>query len=399
MNWLDNLLLQHSELESPISFWKWSALAAISAVVKDNIWFDKHLYKLYPNIYVMLHADSGLKKGPPVSMAKQLVRIVNNTNIISGRSSIQGILKEMGTSQSVPGGNVISKANSFICSSELSSSIVDDKAAMDILTDLYDRHYNEGDWKSLLKMESFSLKNATVTMLTATNEAHSEGFFLKKDIQGGYFARTFIIYENKRNTINSLMFPLKYKIDYKESAAYLKELSKLRGELVASDEVRHYFDDWYQDFIKTIDLQQVKDPTGTLNRFDDSALKVAMLLSLARNPVLELTMESVKEAIIECEKLIGNVRRTTMGQGKHAFAQEKALLIDELIRREPHIISRQMLNKKYYMRASANEWDEIALSLEVAGIISIQAQGNAVMYVMSDVMVKEWKSHLEGKNK
>lgn len=397
MPWLDELILLHEDLESPASFWKWSALAAISAVVKDNIWFDKQLYNLYPNIYVMLHADSGLKKGPPVSMAKQLVKAVNNTNIISGRSSIQGILKEMGTSETMPGGKIISKANSFICSSELSSSIVDDKAAMDILTDLYDRHYNEGEWKSLLKMETFSLKNATLTMLTATNEAHSEEFFIKKDIQGGYFARTFIIYANKRNRINSLMFPLKHKIDYKESALYLTELSKLKGPFEASQEVREYFDKWYTEFSHALDSSDAKDKTGTMNRFDDSVLKVAMLLSLGREPKLVLTMEAVQEAITQCETLIGNIRRTTMGKGDAAFAKQKGLAIEELFRRENHMITRLQLNKKYYLHASSKEWDEVMSDLQVAGHCLIEMQGNVVVYRMPQTAIDYWMNHLKGK--
>src|SRR5580765_327741 len=76
MSWLQKLLEQHSELESPTNFWLWGGMAAISAVVKDNVWIDRQIYNLYPNIYVMFHAESGLKKGPPISMAKQLVRAV-----------------------------------------------------------------------------------------------------------------------------------------------------------------------------------------------------------------------------------------------------------------------------------------------------------------------------------
>ena len=92
MNWLHDLVAQHDSLESPLSFWYWAAISAISAVVKDNVYIDRQIYKLYLNIYVMLHADSGLKKGPPISMAKQLVDKVGNTSVISGRSSIQGCL-------------------------------------------------------------------------------------------------------------------------------------------------------------------------------------------------------------------------------------------------------------------------------------------------------------------
>ena len=207
MSWLDDFVEQHKELESPRSFWLWSALAAMSAVLKDNVWMHRQIYNLYPNIYVMLHAESGMKKGPPVSAAKQLARQVNNTRIIGGRSSIQGILKEMGTAVTQPGGKILSKSVAFICSSELSSSIVEDKVATKILTDLYDRQYNIGEWKSLLKMESFELKDPTVTMLSATNEAMSEDFFTKSAIQGGYFARTFIIYERENQTSNSLVYP------------------------------------------------------------------------------------------------------------------------------------------------------------------------------------------------
>jgi hypothetical protein len=107
MNWLTELTNQHEELESPKSFWYWSAIAAISAVVKDQVWIDRAgIFKTYPNIYVMLHAESGLKKGPPISMARQLVKPTNSTRVITGRSSIQGILKDLGTAYTQPGGKI-----------------------------------------------------------------------------------------------------------------------------------------------------------------------------------------------------------------------------------------------------------------------------------------------------
>jgi hypothetical protein len=76
----------------------------------------------------MLYAKSGLRKGKPISLIKQLVNEVNNTRMISGRSSIQAILQEMGTAYTLPGGKVINKSDAFIVASELSSSLVDDKA-------------------------------------------------------------------------------------------------------------------------------------------------------------------------------------------------------------------------------------------------------------------------------
>lgn len=420
-NWLDEFVNQHSELESPISFWRWSALAAISAVVKDQIWLNRYIYNLYPNIYVMLHAESGLKKGPPISAAKQLVNAVGNTRVITGRSSIQGILKDLGTAKTEPGGKVIGGSTAFICSSELSSSIVGDPVATTILTDLYDRQYNVGEWRSLLKQETFNLKNPTITMLTATNEAMGEGFFEAKDIQGGYFARTFVILENKRNRINSLAYPLTNPPDYKQAGEYLKKLAELKGPFqdlagLERNEIFNYakekhgrmiffseagllYDDWYESFLSQVDEQEVKDETGTLNRFGDSVLKVAMLLSLAKNPELVITGEAMYEAIGLCEKLVGNIRKTTMGKkGISQSSQLKTMVINEFLTRENHQISRDLLMKKMWMHYSdEEEFNQLMSSFDSAGMIKTVKLGEKFVYEMPETVVMEFKRYLAGK--
>jgi hypothetical protein len=375
----------------------------------------------------MFHADSGLKKGPPVNMAKKLVKLVNNTRIITGRGSIQGILKDMGTAYTQPGGKIQSKSVAFICSSELSSSIVEDKVATKILTDIYDRNYNEGEWRSLLKMETFTLKDPTITMLTATNEAMSDDFFTKSAIQGGYFARTFIIYEKESTTTNSLIYPLEEQINYTTISDYLKELAKLNGPFQAlasldkSEEYRYrkikrgksgnreiwfnnvgmIFDDWYENFKEIVKVSEFKDDTGTLNRFDTSVMKIAMLLSLAEEPKLVITEGAIRTAILECEKLLGNVRKTTLGkQGLSHSALLKTMIIMELLNREDHRVSRAMLMKKMWQHyENATEFDDMMQGFEASGLIKTESIGNQIIYRMPEEQAKEMKEFMAGKNR
>jgi hypothetical protein len=396
MSWIDNFVKAHSEFEAPAVFYHWAGLAALSAVLKDSVYWDKYAYKLYPNIYVMLHADSGMRKSAPISVAKKLVKGVGNTKVISGRSSIQAILKKIATGETVNGSKHILSGTAFIVSSELTSSLVDDPAAMDILTDLYDRNYNEGDWDSLLKMETFAIKSPTVTMLTATNEAHSSELFVRKDVMGGFFARTNIITAETRNVINSLMYKPENPPNYEEDIKYLKEVSHLSGSLQISESNRKFFKDWYHDFIEIVDSQPEKDKTGSLNRFDDTVLKTAILLQLGAQPTMEIGHAALSKAIEICESFIGNMRKVTHGQGKSTWAQEKALIIYELLERDNHTISRKMINKKYWNRANANEWEEIMNSLCTAGICSREMSGAEVIYVMHDVQVAELKRHFKG---
>jgi len=427
MNWVQQVVDLHSELESPESFWRWSAITTLSAVVKDNVWLNQQIFNLYPNIYTMFHADSGLKKGPPVNMAKKLTKLVNNTRVITGRGSIQGILKELGTGYTQPGGKVQTKSVAFICSSELSSSIVEDKVATKILTDLYDRIYNEGEWRSLLKMETFTLKDPTITMLTATNEAMSDDFFTKSAIQGGYFARTFIVYEKQGTKVNSLIYPLEDEINYGSVADYLKEVAKLSGPFAPlastekSDIFRYrkvkkgkrgerdiwfnsvgiIFDDWYEEFAETKKLEENRDNTGTMNRFDASVLKVAMLLSLAEEPRLVISETAMLQAIQECERLLGNVRRTTMGkQGISQSAILKTLIIMELLNRETHSVTRTVLMKKMWSHyASAEEFDTMMQGFDASGMIKTGNIGNQIVYSMPQEQVVELQAFMAGRAK
>ena len=421
MNWLQTLVEQHSELESPKNFWFWSGLAIISAVIKDQVYLDRAgAYKLYPNIYVMLLADSGLKKGPPVNLARELVKRVNNTRIISGRSSIQGILKALGEAYTLPGGKVINKSVGFIVASEFTSSIVADSFAMTILTDLYDRQYNEGEYRSLLKMEQFSLKDPTITLLVATNEAHFSTYLESKDVKGGFIGRMFVIAESEVQRLNSLMVPLVNPPDRDYLTTYLKELSQLTGSFQQmgarseSDifcikkrkddgiwwltEAGKIYDDWYDSFYTTIKFSEIKDETGTVQRFGDSILKVAMLLSLAESKSLIISEQHLKESITICERLLGNVRKATLGKrGKSEYADKKGLIITELLRRDNHQITKTMMLKKYMMDFKATELDEIMAEFDQTGVIETSRVGNQTVYKMPPTIAQHFADHFRGK--
>ena len=372
----------------------------------------------------MLHADSGLKKSAPVNVSKKLVQIVGNTRVISGRSSIQGIMKAMSTTKSEPGKPILKTACAYICSSELSASIVEDPQAMTILTDLYDRNYNSADYGSLLKQEEFNLNKPTVTMFSATNESHANEFFSQKEIGGGFFARTFIVFESEENRINSLTSAYTTELDYNKIADYLKELSKLSGPFqplskkepddhynipIPDPQTKHIsyyteataiYDQWYYNF--RAEAKGVRDSTGTLNRMGTSVLKVAMLLSLGTKPELILQREAVEEAIEICTKLVGNVRKITLGKGTQndvSGGQRKILLLRELLERENHSISRAMLHKKFWLQGSVAEWDDAVVSAKEAGLIEVIPTGNTLVYEMPAEKVKELKEFLAGKGK
>jgi len=399
VSWINDLVTQHSELESPRSFWYWSGLCAISAVVKDRIWIPRtKWWNTYPNIYVMLHAGSGLKKGPPVALARKLVHRVNNTRIIVGRASIQGVLKELGTAQTKPGGKLESDSSCFYCAGEFSSSLVADPAAMVILTELYDRSYNEGEYRSLLKMESFKLMNPCVSLLVATNQAHFDDFVAQKDIQGGFVARTFIIAESKVHRRNPLIRPMEVEPDVDELSSYLKEIAKLEGpfEPFYDKPAGNLYEEWYMSFYEEMDKSGIEDPTGTVQRVGDAALKVAMLLSMSDSPELKLSRDNIETAIAACEKLLGGMRKVTHGsEGLSPTVHQKKLIIKRLLKEPTHQFTRKQFLSTNWVHFEEDQLAACTNTLEEAGILVIEDAGNEVSYRMPDKQVKEWLHFLK----
>lgn len=383
MTWLERLMEATKESESPRKYYYWAGLSAIAAVVKSNVYLDKFYYKLYPNIYVLLVGRSGIRKGPPVALAKQLVTEVGNTRIISGRTSIQAVITELRNTKSPSdGGPPLVDASGFLVSSEFASFIIQDQQALTILTDLYDGHYNP-EWTNLTKSGgSEKLKNPCITMIGASNEIHFKDAVPDNALGGGFVARTFIIHADKKSGINPLTERPQNIASPSDLAKYLRELAKLRGQFLWSREAKEIYDAWYHDFSGG----EYTDTTGTIERLHDHILKTAMLLSLSRAPDLQILEQDIKEAILACKDFVPGARRVAMGGGKSASAPGTAVFLKELLSRADHgyAMERTAMLRKHWSYFDAIECDRIAESLIAQKAIKFEfrldAKGKKALY-------------------
>ena len=396
MGWLDDVLLQTKEYESPQQFFKWAALSALSAVAKDKVWIERAgAMPVYLNIYVLLFARSGLRKGEPINLAKRLVKRVGRTRVISGRSSVEAIiesLKEVQTTEDKK--NIITDSCGFITASEFSSSIVHSEFALNILTDLYDRKYNDGDFDiRLIRTGKQTLKNPTITMLGGINEAHFESFLADKDITGGFLGRTFIIHGENKNRINSLMFEMEQKIDDEKLSEHLRLINNLKGPLIINDAGKKTYDYWYNEFYKLNN----EDRTGTHERVGDSALKIAGLLSLADGITMEVTKDNIIQGIEAAEGLTAAVRHATYTiKEEESESTIKKKILKMLVKKEDHKITRDKLLRELHGVVNAEDLTKMLDTLEQAKLIKTYIYGETCIYEMEKEIVAKLKTAIGG---
>lgn len=331
---------------------------------------------------------SGIKKGLPVSLATKLVERLNCTRVISGRSSIQAIIDVLGSAESAKDGTIHKSAHGFIVSGEFSQSILEDPQALTILTNLYNTHEHEEGFKNILKSGKSILKEVYVTLLGASNETHLNAVITQRDVMGGFVARVLMVNEHKGNKKNSLVYKVENPINIESLLEHLRGLLQVKGEFIWDPEAARFYDEWYQSY-----EPDDTDDTGTANRITDTILKIAMLLSLARDYNLILTKADVEKAIELCFECYPTAKRI-QGQAKDInIAELTKHVLRALVESESHELSRTTLLKRFYQKGLfVSELDKIVDVLLQSRIVTQETRGNQIVYSLTERALRELAS-------
>lgn len=375
-NYVEALLDHHKGYESPTSFWRWTGYSAISAVLRDNAWLKDGDSKLFPNIYVLLVAGSAQKKGRPVTTAEHLVSLVGNVKVISGRSSIQAILVEVGQTSTDETGKLVKGGSAVFFAPELAAGLVQDEQSIQILTDIYD-YKPTGHTTNLIGRSKSKLERLIFSMCGASNEDLLKSIYDSKAIYGGLLGRTFLVKPDEFR--KSVSFPKGDEEGFRSLQAKLRDVSNLSGEFVWAADAYEAYDAWYCDFREKARTKE--DRAGVIGRLPTGVKKLAFLKA-ANRLSHEISLQDCEEAIDECVALLPNYNTFVLSSGKSTLAEAGAIVLEELSKGFP--VERKMLIRAHWSHFDVKTFDEVIVALDSGGLISIKIAGATVSYVLTD---------------
>lgn len=376
-NYVEALLDHHKGYESPTSFWRWTGYSAISAVLRDNAWLKDGDSKIFPNIYVLLVAGSAQKKGRPVTTAEHLVSLVGNVKVISGRSSIQAILVEVGQTSTDETGKLVKGGSAVFFAPELAAGLVQDEQSIQILTDIYD-YKPTGHTTNLIGRSKSKLERLIFSMCGASNEDLLKSVYDSKAIYGGLLGRTFLVKPDEFR--KSVSFPKGDEEGFRSLQAKLRDVSNLAGEFVWAADAYEAYDAWYCDFREKARTKE--DRAGVIGRLPTGVKKLAFLKA-ANRLSHEISLQDCEEAIDECVALLPNYNTFVLSSGKSTLAEAGAIVLEELSKGFP--VERKMLIRAHWSHFDVKTFDEVIVALDSGGLISIKIAGATVSYVLTDV--------------
>lgn len=387
-NWIDDVMGETEHVETPRSWIYWSLLCAVSAAMGNGYHLRvlKGAVEFRANIYAILLGESGLGKEFPITLSRELVEKADVTRVISGRSSIQAIVKEVSTARTRRDGKppfVDSRA--FIVNGELSTAIIQDPNSLTILTDLYDR---KTSWTNLLKGDGpEKLKEPYFTCLFGSSPAHFYESVPQVNMEGGYIGRNFIIQEEKRYKDTDLFegedstegFP------FAKFITHLELIAKGGGRIIPDAESKEVFNTWRRSWR----ARNVTDKTGFANRVPAHVLKVAMILCCAEyEQSLVINSSHIEQAIDAVIPLTYSSKKAAEGKGTDPYAAQTKKILDFLVMAKDNMLMRRQLLTKGYGDYDTVVLDKILDNLAEIGWVRRERflAGKAT----------DWIIHLEG---
>lgn len=381
-NWLDGYLEYTKKQESPECFHFWTGLSILSSSIRRQIWLDRGFYRLYPNIYVLLVAESAtLKKSTAMDIGVRMIEeFATDVFYISGSMTPEGLIKHLNRSKVVSNGQgkpvIQFNSDFFLHADELAELFGFDRTRASKLTILLTKIYGSQDTHSHTTSGEgqLTLLNLYPTFLGGTAPQNLK--VLPEEAVGGLLGR--LIFVTSADSREPIAWPNPSENDrtlWNKLGADLVKIGQVQGEMVKTREAKDYFENWYIPHTKNKNSDPRVDAFRA--RCHDTALKISMLLSINESSELILTERHVSKGIDYIEKQIPEFSKVAGWAASTIYAQNRIKFID-ILKRQGGFGTRKAMLKM--MALPLEELLVLESSLQEEQTIEMTAGGKTMMY-------------------
>lgn len=324
--------------EAPAQYNIWAAISVIGSVLKNNVYFKRGTFTIYPNNYIVLVGPPGVGKGSSINPVYDLANSGSHklVNLISDRITAPKIIERIASGQPgtpVMNGGVLSvpkDSTACLVSYELPTLIGGSDWMLPFLCEAWDRNSYDYDTKNsgtnVIKGMCTSLIGACVPEYI---RRLNKGFGSKDSngaINGGFTARTIFVYAQE--TSKKIIWPK--PLDSTSTGKQL--ISNLKTDLDNIASLKGPFDFTY-DGAKGLEifynsLRPLENDSDVVIHFKSRLLthviKVAMIFCAAERDDLKIDKIDVHNAVTCLKHVLYNLDKAFRGVGDSDIAESTA---------------------------------------------------------------------------
>ena len=333
-------------------------LAMISAAMTNKV----HTYvwgrRLYPNIWIVEVADSGIcRKTTAMSIGIEILKDVNSNLIFPNELTREKFWEYLS-----------GQPYGLMPIWEFSSMTenLDKEYQVGLKADLTSI-FDASNMKRQTKSETQEIKDCALTILSATTISWMQ--LKKDDFKGGFFAR--FLYMPARFTMDDWKGLVTHRdaVARQELVEWLKVINEIEGEIDLSG-VRNKINDWLKVHDEKVFLKEPNaDLDGFYSRAGTLVIKLAILFEISHSTGFIISEQSADNAIALVEYLERSLE--TVIQGK-MFENKVTKDVDKLVEylgRKGGKLDRMTIAKN--MHLTKKQLDEVVTTGEDMGMIKL----------------------------
>ena len=363
-DWINSYLSYVENTEPAEQFKLWTAISCIAACLQRKVVLEYGALTLFPNIYVVLVAPSGGRKGTAMGPGYKMLRELNirmSAEATTREALIRALNSSNDTKIEESTGDMYLHSSLTIYSQELTVFLgYDNKQLMSDLTDWYDCRER---WTYDTKHQGTdAIINIWVNLFGATTPSLLQTTLPQDAIGGGLTSRMIFVYAPKKGAV--IPRPT-YRDDlYTQLVHDLERIKMMSGVFKLTEEFIKVYEEWYL-------LSESKPPfeddrlAGYMERRPNHVLKLSMIMGASEGSEFTLharhfaraldILTDAEHQMLQVFKGIGKSNLAALIARMQAILATKGSMhFSELTQRFLHDADEFSINRALQQMASAN---------------------------------------------
>ena len=370
-DWLEGYCEFTEDFEPPKVFNKWCGLIALAAATGRKVWLAEANTHIYPNLFVVLVASSGVGK---TTAMREVKPFIDELGVVmsAGKPSPAKFLTSMSQAvQPVEGLGLLT--NYLIWAEELPSFLGTDAYKNGLIADLTTLYDCPDLWSKETHVRQVEeIAGAYLCMIGGTT---AEGLFdvmPKGSVTQGFTARLLFIHAlyNEKRVVEkpwgakqeALLEPLKHDI---------KQIAKLRGPAKFSDIARVMWADYYVNRPQADEEFADTRLQGYAARKPFYAKKLALLLSVSEGDTLVVEAHHLEKAFKLIEEVDRTLNRVYSDIAPSVAIQSYGKIVARL-QRHGGKMTRSKLMQSFAYAMDAQDFSKAVDALRDMGLIDVE---------------------------
>ena len=312
MNYNNDWLQEYSKFTSgnevPSLYHYWTAIGLIASVLRQNVWIDMgESFQTYPNMFIVIVDVAGAGKSHAIEryglgLLEEADRIVENDDklyIYNQRITSAAMIKSMSQLYKDRGVNCVT-----VFAEEL-GFFTDMSGDNSNISNVLIKTYDNGNLANETIARSLeSIPHPQLNIIGGTTPGSLKESVGKRFIDAGVMSRLIFVHTEKVGEPRPFPISPKDNLNRKKYlASKLNEFKKLNGQFRWTQDARDAYMEWY---IHKYQSSSAKEDKVLTKRVGNKMLKIAMVLSVAREHDLILTKEDILSAIDTYNEVVEN---------------------------------------------------------------------------------------------